>query len=141
MSHLYRSTIPLVILGLGLSCSSPTEMCACPPARSAVVVRGVVSEAGGAPIAGARLFFAGVPRTNNSPLLGQFSTMPEAQTNSEGAFQGVAYSAFSPGPLELRVGVVVQLRPSDTVRISVDAVSFRYERSALDTVRLNVQIP
>ncbi len=121
-----------------ISCSTPTQMCGCPPARSAVFVIGAVVDAGGRPVADARLALDGVPpeRAADFPQGGFGGTRSDAV----GEFRTLAYSGFAPGMLELRAAVV---RPgtADTVRLRLGPARFRDEDDRPDTVRASLRLP
>lgn len=123
-----------------LSCTTPTVMCGCPPARSSVVVVGTVTEQNGAPVAGARLYFE---RTAS----GQFPATPldigygtDTQTDAAGAFRSLVYSAYSPDIVTLRAGIR-RAGATDTVWVSAGSATFRYERDSQDTARVMLRLP
>lgn len=138
MSNLSRFSAALIIAGLG--CWFPTDICACPPARTAVYVIGSLTDAAGSPVADARLYLDGVPtnRTWDDPIL--VSGPSSARSDAAGAFRGVAYSHWSPATLELRA-VVVSPDLADTIRLSGGSVPFRQDGTTLDTARVTLRLP
>ncbi|MBA3889104.1 MAG: carboxypeptidase regulatory-like domain-containing protein [Gemmatimonadaceae bacterium] len=133
------SRFALVGVGATLACSIPTDLCGCPPARSAVYVRGTLTDANGLAIAGARVYLDGVPTGTTADLLA-LNGFGASQTDADGAFRGLAYSMFSPGPLALRAAVVRPGLP-DTVRLAAGLATFRYERDRPDTVSVDLRLP
>jgi len=134
----YSSTI---VAALGLvfaSCSSPTELCSCPPARTSVFVVGMLVDANGAPISGARVYLVGEPpRAEPLPL---FATDPTATTGADGAFRGRVYSLFGPGEQLVR-GLVVSPTATDTIVVDAGTAQFRYEEQRPDTVSVTIRTP
>jgi hypothetical protein len=130
----------LACLGATLACSIPTDVCGCTPARSIVFVRGTLTDAGGTPVAGARLYFDGVPAGQSTSYRVDVRGPGDAQTDATGAFHGLVYSSYSPGPRRLRAAVV---RPalSDTVSLSAGTAGFRNERERPDTVLVILRLP
>lgn len=129
------------IVAVIAACSSPTEMCACPPSRTAVYVRGTLLARNGTPVPNARLGVDAVPRGN-----GAFDAMPVPAggtiltTSDDGMFAGIVYSMFAPDSLHLRFAVLPEgsgaARPS-----TVLLARFRAERDRIDTVGVAVRLP
>lgn len=140
-SLILRSTrYAVAFVGATLACSIPTDLCGCPPARSAVFVRGTLTDADGAAIAGARVYLDGVPESQASASPIYVSGAGDAQTDAAGAFRGLAYSIYAPGPLSLRAAVVRPGLP-DTVSLAAGVANFRYERDRPDTVSVSLRLP
>lgn len=133
----YVVRIGAALTVVALACTTPT-VCACTPARSAVVVSGTLTDASGEAVAGARLLFASEPQ-GRPPAQVMYYEYIGAPTSASGAFQGKAYG-WSPGTLELHVGVV-QAGRADTVKLTAGLAQFRPERDPLDTVRLSLRLP
>ena len=136
MRPLSRALAALAVIAL--ACSTPTDVCGCPPARSAVVVAGTVADAAGAPVAGARILLDAVPLTLSSEPPIAYSIVPV--TDAAGAFAGRAYSLWADDEQALRAAVV---RPgtADTVRLRLGAATLRPEHGRLDTVRVALRLP
>ncbi len=115
-------------------------MCGCPPARSAVFVRGTLTDATGDPVAGARMYFDGVRLDQTAAYPLTAGGPGDAVTDREGAFRGLVYSGHAPGRLALRAAVVRPGQP-DTVRLAAGEAAFRYERERPDTVTVHLRLP
>ena len=134
-----HSSMVLAALGAILaSCSSPTGMCACPPARSSVFVVGTLVDATGVPISGGRIYLVGVsPRAEGQPL---FASDLTARTDADGAFRGRVYSMHSPSDLLVR-GLVITPAATDTIVVDAGTARFRHEAQRPDTVRVDIRTP
>ena len=103
-------------------------------------VRGSLTGADGHTIAGARLYFDGVPTSQSTILPVYASGPPNAESDVDGEFRALVYSTFSPGALVLRAAVVQPGLP-DTVRITVGSATFRGEHEQPDTVAVTLRLP
>ncbi|MES2524408.1 MAG: hypothetical protein V4617_17045 [Gemmatimonadota bacterium] len=129
-----------VAIALMIGCSSsPTEMCACPPSRSAVVVEGTLRDAADAPVANTQLFLDGVPANFPQEALATLWGT-RATTDASGAFRVLVYSMYGPAPMTLRA-VVVRTSPADTIRLAGGQVPFRHEREVPETVQVTLRLP
>lgn len=134
-----RVSTSVAALGVVLaSCSFPTDMCACPPARSTVFVVGTLVDANGAPISGGRLYLVGQSPRVEGQLL--FASDLTATTDAGGAFSGRVFSLHSPGELVVR-GLVITPTAGDTIVVEVGPAQFRHEAQRPDTLRVSIQIP
>ena len=97
-------------VALLLACT-PTEPCACPPARTSVVLYGDVRTADGAPAAGAALQYV-LARPNGGSNAGGLCVFdparndadpPGASADADGRFRTQLFSVFGPGTRCLRV--------------------------------------
>ena len=135
---LRRSYAIIAALGVVLaSCSWPTDMCACPPARSSVFITGTFVDASGTPIGGARLYLVGQPDVGEAQQV--FATDLTAVTDAEGTFSGRVYSMHSPGELLVR-GLAVTTT-ADTIVVEAGTAQFRHEAQRPDTVTVGIRAP
>ncbi|HEV2149766.1 MAG TPA: hypothetical protein VGR37_20365 [Longimicrobiaceae bacterium] len=122
-----------------LSCSSPTGMCACPPARSHGVVHGSVRSAAGQPIAGVQLQ-ATVFRSICGEGPGEVH--PEgrpAASDASGAYRLHVYSLYGERAVCVRV---TALSPGGADSSMVHAaLALRSERVQPDSVRVDLVLP
>lgn len=130
----------LTPLLLGLACNWDTELCACSPSRSAVFVIGTVTDAGLAPVVGARVYLRGVrPGSPAVPTRYLLSDTPGV-TDASGAFRTRAYDDCAATTAELRAAILVPGR-ADTVVVSAGSAPFRDELGRVDTVHVALRVP
>ena len=124
-------------IAIVVACSTPTGVCGCSPIPPGVVVTGTVTDASGAPLAGAQLLFDAVPDTMTvEPPLNDFGL---TVTDEEGEFtERVHNSTYFHSELILRAGVI-KAGADDTLRLRLGRTRFR-TGSALDTVRVAISI-
>jgi hypothetical protein len=133
-------------IALGLACT-PTEPCACPPARSAFAVYGRVLRADGTPGAGGRLRFDASDwrRGADCDFAAFAETLdpwPAPVTDEAGDFRVRVYSSAEPGIRCLRV-TAFRGAPgaTDSVRLIGLLVEFRNEKQPLDSLGLRLTLP
>lgn len=124
---------------MAVACTNPGEVCGCTPPPASVVVKGRVTDAAGAPVAGARLALDLVPATMSADPYLYF--IEPVTTASDGAFVARAYTDFGPGEMSLRAGVV-RAGTTDTVRVRLaPTVDFTGQRNPPDIVDVVVALP
>ena len=122
-------------IGLAWACTTPTEMCACPPLRASVAVVGTLRDAQGTPVANKSFAFEAT-----SDAIPAFTFIAAgASTDATGAFAVRAYSALS--GTHTVVARIIGPAQSDTVRISVGSAVFKSERETPDTLRAALRLP
>lgn len=125
---------------MAVACTGATDVCGCPPLPPvAVVVTGRVTDAGGAPVAGARVAVDAVPAIFSSEPI--FHFIDPTTTGADGAFVTRALATYGPGPMSLRASVV-RAGTTDTARVRLPViVQFDDRRSTPDTVNVTVSLP
>lgn len=116
---------------LFVSCATPTGMCGCPPAQSAAVIYGRVTDVAGAPVQRARVTAQfGIESCEPHP-----ETLGQATTGADGRYRAHLLTAMGPRPGNcLRAFATpppsAALRGSDTVTFSVSWATERVVDSA-----------
>ena len=134
-----RVVIRGALAGTVLLACTATEPCACPPARTSLIIYGQVRTAAGLPAAGALVQFRLAPPSvaapaNPTSCVIDASTSDadpsQARADSTGRFRSVVYSIFSPGVRCLRVTAFPGpgTAPSDSAQVDGLFVPFRYPR-------------
>jgi hypothetical protein len=142
-----RWSVPAAVAVL-FSCSSPTDGCACPPARTHAVIYGTLTDAVQQPVAGWR-----VQATIYGPVCGQGPaqitiTIPAPPpTDADGRYRlhlvsssghGSACVQVSAREVEDSTPPPVLTPPAATVTA---AVPMRWEREPPDSVRIDIRLP
>lgn len=135
-SHLLAPAAALL-----LACSSPTAMCACPPARTHGVVEGVVATAAGAPVPG-----AAVSVSLYRERCGEGTAEPAdwgaapARTDASGRYEARFFSARGPSTACLRV-VAARPAAADSAVAEGATLALVGERAAPGRVRVDLVFP
>lgn len=134
----WAATVALI-----LACT-PTEPCACPPARTSLIVYGLVRTATGAPAAGAMIRYTLAPPP--APALGRGqcafdATFGDADpdhaiADADGRFRSVVYSGFGPAIRCLRVIAFASGGGADPDSARVEGVLVPFEYPEPDSVGL-----
>ena len=137
----WRRLVGVGLVGLAVACSSavtPTSMCGCPPARTAIRVIGTVQSPQSAPSSRVRVVLVNRP---TSATQGGFSAAGQQgfETDSLGGFRGVTFSGSAPGSHAVRGGFV-RAGTTDTAWVEFGIGLFRNESSPLDSIMINVQL-
>lgn len=116
-----------------VACSIPTDVCGCPPARSAIIVRGELRDQNNSPLVNVRLALDGIPRHNP-----RYDSLPvtdehRVRTNADGTFRAVVYSAFAPDTLQLRLAIVPE-GSTQAPPFAVILARFRLEGTLSDSI-------
>ncbi len=122
-------------LAIAWACSSPTELCGCPPARTTLEIIGTLQDALGAPIADQSLAIE-----STSEVYHSFATTAGVRTDATGAFSARLYSMESPAVHSV-VARIIRTAPNDTILIPVGSASFKPEGQAPDTMRVTLRLP
>jgi hypothetical protein len=120
---------------------SPTEMlCACPPARTHIVIAGRIRTAADSPVAGALVEFIAVPVSRDT--LAGLSLLHDGRaiTDSAGGFRTRVFSGSSPQLHALRLRVI-RAAPPDTTVVSAGPVRFVAEGDRPDSTFVAVRVP
>ena len=124
-------------VGLLLACTSPTEMCACPPARSHAVIYGSIANAAGDPVAGASVQAVVYGSVCGEGYADRGGDANPVVTSSSGTYRIHVYSLLS-GAACVRVATHAVGAPDSTY---VDAALFlRDERQAPDSLKVDLQV-
>ena len=121
---LTRTALGAMVL---LACT-PTEPCACPPARTSVVLYGTVRTSDGAPAAGTTLHYLLAQPAGTAENLCQFDSPTDhpgpagASADAAGRFRTEIFSVFSPATRCLRVSAS---GPTGTAQVDGLLVHFR----------------
>ena len=119
-----------------LACT-PTEPCACPPARTSLVVYGEVRTAVGNPAASAVVRFLLAPPTVGVPAMGSSCAFDPAtnvadpaqvRTDAAGRFRSTVYSIYGPATRCLRVTASADGSGPESASVDGLLVSFQHPR-------------
>ena len=137
----WRQIFGVSLAAMAVACSTavtPTSMCACPPARTAIRVIGTVRSPQSALSSRVRVVLLNRP---TSATQGGFSTAGQQsfETDSLGGFRGVTFSGSSPGAHAVRGGFV-RAGTTDTTWVELGTGLFRRESSPLDSILISVQL-
>ncbi len=120
-----------------LSCSIPTDMCACPPARTHALIYGSVQSAAGQPVVGAQVQ-AAVYRSICGQGIAEVDANP-ARSDTTGIYRLRFHSLR--GPAEACVRVTARSSgAADGAAMDV-ALALRNERVEPDSTRVDLVLP
>jgi hypothetical protein len=114
----------------------PTEPCACPPARTSLVIYGEVRAAGGNPVPSAVVHYVLAPPaivTTTGSVCQFDATRGDAEpaqvrADAAGRFRTLVYSVYEPGTRCLRVTAHAPGAVADSASVSGLLVPFRVSR-------------
>jgi hypothetical protein len=135
-SHLLAPAAALL-----LACSSPTAMCACPPARTHGVAEGVVTTATGAPVPGAEIRVSLYrERCGGGPAEPAGWGAAPARTDAAGRYEARFFSVHGPSTACLRVAAA---RPAgaDSAVAEGATLALVHERDTPGRVRVDLVFP
>ncbi len=141
MMNRLRWYLAVSIAGVIAACSTPTDVCGCPPSRSAVIVRGILQDGAGRPVSNARIVADGIAR--GKPFLDSLPVsagMLPVRTDADGTFRVVALSTFGPDTLQLRLAILPE-GVTSAPPFAVILARFRFERGPLDSVIRTFSVP
>jgi hypothetical protein len=122
-----------------LSCSIPTDSCACPPARTHAIIYGSVRSPASQPIAGAQVQ-ATVFHSVCGEGMGEFDPSSNPVTSEvAGAYRLRFYSMRGPKAVCVRV-TARSASAADSSVVHV-ALALRDERAAPDSIRVDLVLP
>ena len=129
---LRRAAVAIVAFA---ACGTPTGLCGCPPARTSIVLLGRLVDGKSVLVPNAQVTVHASRQSGPIDLL--IISNHEYSTDSLGEFEGLVYSAESPGALWLRM--VVRIAGSTSpFEVQGGEAWFKYTP---DTVRMSFQIP
>ncbi|MEO7363213.1 MAG: carboxypeptidase-like regulatory domain-containing protein [Gemmatimonadaceae bacterium] len=131
MRFITKSAVVAAVVGVAWACTSPTEMCGCPPSRTSLAIVGTLRDALGAPVANKSFAFEA---TADALPTFKFHAA-DVRTDATGAFAVRAYSALSPGAYSLVARIIIAAQ-NDTVRLPAGSAFFKDERQAPDSLRV-----
>ena len=135
----YRTLLTGSACALLLSCSIPTETCACPPARTHALIYGSVHSPAGQPIAGAQVQ-ATVFRSVCGEGTSEFGPNGNPVTSeAAGAYRLRFYSMLGPQAVCVRV-TARSTSAADSSVVHV-ALALRNESVAPDSIRVDLVLP
>jgi hypothetical protein len=140
-AHVHPSHLLAPAAALLLACSSPTAMCACPPARTHGVAEGVVSTAAGAPVAGAEIRVSLYrERCGAGPAEPADWGAAPARTDASGRYEARFFSIHGPSTACLRVAAA---RPAgaDSAVAEGATLALVNERETPGRVRVDLVFP
>jgi hypothetical protein len=137
----WRRLFGVSMAGMAVACSTaatPTSMCACPPARTALRVIGIVRSPQGAPASRVRVVLV---NRSTGAVQGGFGAAGQQgfETDSLGGFRSTTFSGSSPGARNVRGGFV-RTGATDTTWLDLGIGVLRNESSPLDSMVISVQI-
>ena len=115
-------------------------LCACPPARTHIVIAGRIRTAADAPVAGALVEFIAVPASRDTLAGLSFLHDGRTTTDSAGGFRSRVFSGSSPQLQVLRLRVI-RAAPPDTTVVSAGAVRYVAEGDRPDSTFVSVRLP
>lgn len=136
MRFITNSAALATVVGLTWACTTPTEMCGCPPSRTSLAIVGTLRDALGAPVANKSFAFEATAIA--FPTLTFIAA--DVRTDATGTFAVRAYSALSPGAYSL-VARIISAAQNDTVRVPAGSALFKDERQAPDSLRVALRLP
>ena len=134
--------VAAVLLAFGFACT-PTEPCACPPARTHALVYGLVQTSVGAPGAGAVVRLRPLPDANcvasAQSLLSELTLVTVA---ADGRFRAGVYSLLPPDSRCIRVTAFAGVPgASDSSEAAAVVLAFQPEGEPADSAEVVLELP